>query len=213
MAQLFDDEILSVVLKFTNPNRQDMLDADKVASRLSLSLDSVVRRAVSAGKAVGEIFDDIKKLEPALKKLEQRSGLIQGQAHALRSAQQILTRYTPARLEKMAEVQASKIAETSGTAALRRQLEKHGDLIKRLVATQEGRYERATRGSSTGRAIRKYPWAGMMPKNLVEVAELKSVLSEPDFVFLPNLNPSKITGVSVGLKSSTNSSLLLAPAV
>ena len=153
MAQLFDDEILSVVLKFTNPNRQDMLDADKVASRLSLSLDSVVRRAVSAGKAVGEIFDDIKKLEPALKKLEQRSGLIQGQAHALRSAQQILTRYTPARLEKMAEVQASKIAETSGTAALRRQLEKHGDLIKRLVATQEGRYERATRGSSTGRAL------------------------------------------------------------
>lgn len=153
MAQLFDDEILSVVLKFTNPNRQDMVDADRVASKLSLSLDNVVRRAVSAGKAVGDVFEDIKKLEPVLKKLEQRAGLIHGQANAIRSAQQILARYTPARLEKMAEVQAAKIAETSGTASLRRQLEKHGDLIKRLIATQEGRYERVTRGSPVGRAL------------------------------------------------------------
>lgn len=153
MGQLFDDEILSVVLRFANPNRQDMLDADKVAARLSLSLDNVIRRAVSAGKSVGDIFDDIKKLEPALKSLEKRSGLIQGQAGALKSAHQILARYTPARLEKMAEVQAAKIAETSGTASLRRQLEKHGDLVKRLVATQEGRYDRATRGSNVGRAL------------------------------------------------------------
>ena len=145
MAALFDyDEILSVVLKFTNPTRGEMVDAGKVASGLSLALDNVIRKSVSAGKALGDIHDGIKRLEPELKSLEKRSGLIQGHAFALKSAQQILARYTPARLEKMAEVQASRIAETSGASALRRQLEKHGTQIQKLVDATDDRKKRAS---------------------------------------------------------------------
>ena len=141
--QLFDDEILSVVLKFTNPSRGEMVDAGKVASGLSLALDNVIRKSVSAGKALNDIYEGISKLGPELKSLEKRSGLIQGQVGALRSAQQILARYTPARLEKMAEVQASRIAESSGTAALRRQLEKHGATIQKLVDVTDDKKQRA----------------------------------------------------------------------
>lgn len=153
MAQLFDDEILSVVLQFRNPNRRDMEDADKLASKLSLALDNVIRKSISAGKSVGDVVDGIKRLEPTIKTLEKRAGTIGATASALQTAQRILARYTPARLEKMAEVQASKIAETSGTAALRREMEKNGELMKRLIATNEGRYDRATRGSPIGRGM------------------------------------------------------------
>jgi DNA polymerase III epsilon subunit-like protein len=153
LAQLFDDEVLSVVLKFSNPNKRDMEDADKIATKLSMALDGVVRKSVFAGRAVADVLEGIKRLEPTLKSMEKRAGTIGASAGALKTAQQILARYTPARLEKLAEVQASKIAETSGTASLRRQLEKHGELIKRLVATREGRYNRATGNSPTGRGL------------------------------------------------------------
>lgn len=150
---LFDDEILSVVLKFSNPDKHIMQDADKMASHLSLSLDQIIRKTVAAGKPITELADEIKLLDRPLKSLEKRLNTVSGQVSAVRTAQQILARYTPARLERMAEAAAAKIAETSGTAALRRQLEKHGDLIKRLVATQEGRYEKATRGSNVGKGL------------------------------------------------------------
>lgn len=153
MSQPFDDELLNVILKFSNPNKGDMVEADKLAGKMAMSLDNVIRKAVAAGKSVGEVFEQIKQLEPALKSLEKRSGNIGAQANALRSAQQSLSRYTPDRLERMAESAASRIAETSGTAALRRQLEQNGELTKRLIATQEGRYDRTSRGSNIGRGL------------------------------------------------------------
>jgi DNA polymerase III epsilon subunit-like protein len=153
VAQLFDDEVLSVVLRFSNPNRGDMVDADKMASKLSMSLDGVLRRGLSAGKTVDDVAEALKRLEPVLKSFEKRAGNIGTVSNTLRLAQQILSRYTPSRLEKMAETAASRVAETSGTAALRKQLEKHGDLIRRQIATQEGRYESATRGSNVGRGL------------------------------------------------------------
>jgi DNA polymerase-3 subunit epsilon len=153
MAQLFDDEILSVVLRFTNQGKAEMQDADKLASRLSMSLDGVVRRAVAAGKSVGDIVEAIQRIEPSIRALEKRTAGIGSSAGVLMTAQQVLNRYTPYRLERMAETAATRIAETSGTAALRRELEKHGALIQRQMATRQGMYDPVTKGKVMGQAL------------------------------------------------------------
>lgn len=150
---LFDDEILSVVLRFSNPNKHDMVDAGKIAANMSMSLDSVIRKSLGAGKALGDIFQGIKAILPTLKDFEKRAGEIGVSAGTVKAAQGILSRYTPQRLEKMAESASARIAETSGSAALRREIQKNTDILKRMVATQEGKYERATRGSNVGRGL------------------------------------------------------------
>lgn len=125
MSSLFDDEVLNIVLKFSNPNQRVMEDANKHAAQLSQSLDSVIRKAVSTGKSIATIAEALGKLGPSLDKFKDRTRPLEPATVSIGMAQRMLARYTPGRLERISEVQSLRSVgtESSGSASLRKALE------------------------------------------------------------------------------------------
>ena len=154
MAQLFDAEILNVVLKFANPDEKAIKDAGKVTAYLSLALDNVVRKSLAAGNSIKSITNSIKSLGPEIDRLEKRAGLLASHSAAIHTSQQILGRYTPNRLETMQHFQQIKAAEKveGATQNLGAEIKKLSGQLQKVLSPAPSLYP-ATGKSSIGRAV------------------------------------------------------------
>jgi hypothetical protein len=153
-VQLFDAEILNVVLKFANPDEKAIKDAGKVTAYLSLALDNVVRKSLAAGNSIKSITNSIKSLGPEIDRLEKRAGLLASHSAAIHTSQQILGRYTPNRLETMQNFGSIKAAEKveGSVASLGVEIKKLGNQLHQVLSSGSSLYP-GTRNNPVGRAV------------------------------------------------------------
>ena len=93
---IFHDQALGLVLNFSNPNKGEIDKATKSVAALSMQIDNLVHKELSAGNAITGITKSIGRLTESLQQLRDAKALDR-QVH--RTAQSIVSRYTPDRLE------------------------------------------------------------------------------------------------------------------
>lgn len=151
--QLFSDSVMQLVLQFSNPNKRDILEADKSISHMSLGLRDIVANSLKAGMSVAELSSQVQKLASTLKNMQGVDPSVAGQA------QRILNRYTPERIETVGNVTAMRQnlgVESSTTASLHAALEKFlrtQNDQQRVLKEKRGELYAATGNNPVGRGL------------------------------------------------------------
>src|ERR1700722_1146149 len=134
MAALFD-EIHKVSLQFSNPNRNEMLDADRIPVPLSSSFDSIVRKSLSTSRSVASVFKEIQKAQGAFSKAQDspsKTGLDQ---NVLKQLQHTMAKYTEDRLGAMMQsVVARKEAFSTKNTAMADAFRKVESQVQNAIA-------------------------------------------------------------------------------
>lgn len=163
--QLFNDEVLRIVLNYSNSNRRDMEGDDKLIGKISMELRDLVKSSLAAGKSVHDVVQEFRALGPILAGMR---GNVQN-PRVLDQAQRILGRYTPERTEDVArfsEMRRNLGVESSGTESLRSALKQVADELaftRRRQMTQAGQFNQATGNSPIGTGLMIDVEAAMRP--------------------------------------------------
>ena len=131
----FNEELLNVVLNFKY-NRQDMADADKMASKMAFAFDRVVKQSLQAGKSVNDVVQSIKRFEPSLKNIATQLGDVAESANLVAAAQKAIGRFTPNRVKMASEQLLGMSADHAKIKKLGEQLDKNTAATKKLADIQ-----------------------------------------------------------------------------
>lgn len=158
--QLFNDSVMQLVLQFSNPQKRDIQDADKLVGHLDAGLRDIVKNALTAGTSVGQLSKEIQQLQTTLIALQRNAGKAGVDSGVVESARKILRTYTPERVQDVGRITALRsdvgVDLNSTNYALRSALEKVASelqLARRKDDTQQGRFYRATGSSPIGRGL------------------------------------------------------------